>query len=127
MAYYKIVRTDIDGDYLSFAVPERYKEFCVRYPIGEFAYPVEGSKLFAFEFLADAANYWQSIWGSKDFHIFECEVVNPTQCYYIADFLFVHDKEDLIKYWQDKSVAGMRVPRGTVACDAIKLVKEIKL
>lgn len=118
--YYKVVDR-VCGHYISVMVGG--SDIGVNYPIGAFAYPkVENSKLFVFDDLQAAIDF--SI-GLLD--IFECEVINPVKYTgYIAKWYMTND---IMRFWKTGIAAENARPviSDTVLCDAVKLIREIKI
>jgi hypothetical protein len=58
---------------------------------------------------------------STSLKLFEAELLNPEPIEYLSGM----DADD-VEFWNgDTTLAVMRAPRGTVACDAVRLVKEV--
>lgn len=91
------------------------------YKVGEVTKPTFG-KLFAFSTLKQATSY---AGGFK--HIFRAKATGVTKA--TKDILHSNTTDDVYRnYWEGKGVkADKQVPpNGTVLCDTIELVKEIK-
>ncbi len=116
--YYKVT----DGSQCSFGVSRLVS---IYYTIGQWTMPEVG-KLFCFDSLTNAVALWAT--GCR---IFECEVKNPQ--HYDGKILANPKPEYIREFWkrfdnQSKLVTFRLVdtPTGTVLCDSIKLIKEIK-
>lgn len=98
----------------------------IRYAIGNWTYPkIKRTKLFVFKDLEAA----KKIVGRDKSHysIYSCEVKNP------KDYgpVNVYDSENLLQAIKNKKkykhLINMKfVPGGTIFCDAVKLIEEIK-
>ena len=83
-------------------------------------------KLFAFRSLATAEHFCRNVLEPDTYEIWEAEAEGTRR----GDFmhLILHlAKRELLKFWRnpDAAFTGLHAPRGTVLCDAIKLVRRI--
>lgn len=124
--FYKVVNEDLTSCCRNPCFPSEYR---VQYKIGEFVSPkIDKTRLFVFKYLEDVKKFLTNcILEKYDWNIYECEVVNPMQEYWIAY------PEDINSFWfyrnsgQTYSEEGMPAPPGTYSCDSVKLIKRIEV
>jgi hypothetical protein len=132
MLYYKItdiwlrsflnIHPDIWGD-------RDFKSWSVQYKIGEFVTPQQpNSKLYVFKTLEDA-KYFVRHFGQERFHIYSCEVKNPSKNILLVWYSNIYDFKRLWNNIKNKKkykhLVSNHIPENTVMCDAVKLLEKI--
>ena len=131
MQYYKLVSRYTDGmtgeTYLESFINQRWG-FTVKYALNEWTYPIDPAhKLFVFK-----DTKWldeRCIQPCQE--VYECEVVNPIEVPAHIKRIPVHTNHienfwDNIDDFQDGMINYyMSIPRGTVWCDAVKLLERV--
>lgn len=98
------------------------------YSVTEINYPkIPNSKLFAFSSLKDVS-FWLQFEGFSMREVWEAEAVNAEAAYYMCSPAYLsHYGVDFWSYTNLNNHPCCAVaPRGTVFCDSLKLIREIK-
>jgi len=98
--------------------------YCVQYKLNEWAYPhkdLKDSKLFVFDSYENALNFRNDMGYGE---IYECEVKNPKKVKFVAGL------SSLYSFWEAKRkkkkyIGFKQSYKGTVGCDAVKLIENI--
>ena len=124
--YYKVVSFNMKSAYVSYIGVNNSEKFAITYKLNSWVEPIlSGSKLMVFDSLKNAQDFMVS-WGS---YIYECEVKNPSK-----KGIFVEGTPDIyediniildLKNKKKKFSHLLQKPiKGTVFCDAVKLIGE---
>ena len=138
---YKIVKCDCNNRYYSLLI-QNIDFLKIEYKINEWAKPRIG-KILAFDTQKNAEIFWQinenisynSFLLTQSWLIFKAEAKNTKlikRLMYLSskftDREYLFNTEKLIKFWsEEKNVIDetLIAPSGTLACDELKLIKEI--
>lgn len=110
------------SSYAGLNLPPDYR---IKYKVGEFVTGYQGSPLFVFKTLQDARNFEPRVTKI----IYECEVTNPRRVKYIFNILY--PAYYLYKFYKNKAKKRklrhvMIPPKGTLAVDSVKLIKQVE-
>ena len=118
--YYKVVSTYHNLSILCW-------KYRIHYIVGQWVYPnLRGTKIFVFDNLEEAKKFAGNI--------YECEVINPTPGHKYNLFAYGcginYDRiEQMLKLkLAKKKFTHLKmgfIPKGTVMCDAVKLIKQV--
>lgn len=127
--YYKVVNDNMSSAYIGSGCIGNYKELIIYYKIDDWVKPrIKGSKLMVFDSLENAQYFMDHCgWG---YYIFKCEVKNPSKkgVFVKADYSLAERLLKIInlKNKKKKFTDLLDKPiRGTIFCDAVKLVEKV--
>jgi hypothetical protein len=121
MKYYKVVKKNL---FSIWAPPE----FAILYKIGEWVEPkIKEFPLAVFDNFIRAKNFSYGING----YIYECEIKGRTEkpwlpasvCFFKGDIF--HMLELIAEGKPYKQFGALALPRGTITCQSVKLIKEV--
>ncbi|RDJ34955.1 MAG: hypothetical protein DWQ19_08970 [Crenarchaeota archaeon] len=142
MKYYKVVKTVKNRHYsvnvcsgdVIYGIPERLKYRVVEYKLNEWTRPSYDSKLFIFNDLKFVEMFVDI--GLKEplgpLAFYECEVVNPTKCYWVSLTTSIREFWRLCETRSASAIVHIglntrKAPMGTFTADAVKLTRKIEL
>ena len=124
--YYKVVHkeygTAIKTRCLSYFV-NLIDELSTEYKINKWVEPkLKGTKLFVFDTLKHAREWSGSI------QIYKCEIKNPGRRLFILCGMInvLEITENVENFWKNKKRSKYSPPKGTIVCDAVKLIEEVQ-
>jgi hypothetical protein len=127
--YYKVVNSDFSSAYVGSDYAYSCEKLKVYYKIDDWVEPkIKGSKLMVFDSLENAQYFMDHCgWGV---YIYKCEVKNPSKKgvfvkanYRLAERLFrIIDLKNKKKKFTDLLDEPIK---GTIFCDAVKLVEKV--
>lgn len=116
--YYKVVSVNHNRMYSYIW----HHEYAVEYIENEWVKPNIG-KLFAFNSFDSALHFYTADGDAEEqYEIWECEVENPIEANYIS-WLWAN----LESFWSGDKRNIVPAPKGTMNCDAIKLIRKVEL
>jgi hypothetical protein len=130
--YYKVLNENLNSCWVSI-IPQ----LNVKYKKNIWVYPkLKGTKLLVFDNLENANYFIDNMWDGDGLRIFKCNVKNPQIAESILDSFrvtlkaLVDENETIIKkFWKGIITTNNRIciaPTGSIKCDAVKLIEEIK-
>jgi hypothetical protein len=130
--YYKVVDHNKKSFFYSRigSESELLDSLCVIYKLGEFVYPkLPGSKLYVFDNLASADNFFRH--HRYRYDIYACEIKNPSKNVILTNWDCPYR---IINMWKKRQMKkkyshythDCDIYSGSVMCDAVKLIKRVE-